>query len=285
MPVGVDPLAWPAVGTTASISGYGRLSADGPSADQLQVASVQVLTDASGACGAYGTSYQGSVHLCAGLPAGGVDTCQGDSGGPLVIDLNGAPVLAGVTSVGLGCAQAAYPGLYTRTAVVLPWIAQYVPVATAVPPAPVSVQARALSSGRAVVTWAGVTEGTASTVTAAPGGAGCVSTGTSCIVVGLAPGSGYTFTVQGRNALGPGAASAPTAVVTAVNGVGRPGGRIKAAKVAAWAGVPSRGVRLTSRTKSVCVVTATGLSLRKVGTCTVTAQNGQRRGRAFVAVG
>lgn len=43
------------------------------------------------------------------------DTCQGDSGGPLMAFVNNRWVLAGTTSVGIGCAQAGYPGIYTRT--------------------------------------------------------------------------------------------------------------------------------------------------------------------------
>ena len=58
----------------------------------------------------YGSGFIASDTVCAGYTSGGTDTCQGDSGGPLLI----GGVLAGITSWGQGCAEAGYPGVYTR---------------------------------------------------------------------------------------------------------------------------------------------------------------------------
>ena len=44
--------------------------------------------------------------------------CQG----PLTYDDNGRAVLVGVVSWGFGCAEASYPGVYSRVTEVLPWI-------------------------------------------------------------------------------------------------------------------------------------------------------------------
>ena len=57
--------------------------------------------------------YQGTnaAMLCAGAP--GKDACQGDSGGPLILTY-GEPLLVGIVSWGMGCAENNHPGLYVR---------------------------------------------------------------------------------------------------------------------------------------------------------------------------
>lgn len=98
-----------AAGTTARILGWGTTSAGGSSSNQLRTATVPVTSDATCRT-AYGSSYIATDMVCAGYTSGGVDTCQGDSGGPLVI----GGKLAGIVSWGEGCAEASYPGVYTR---------------------------------------------------------------------------------------------------------------------------------------------------------------------------
>ncbi|MGW2641170.1 S1 family peptidase [Streptomyces sp. NPDC001348] len=98
-----------AAGTTARILGWGTTSESGSSSNQLRTATVPVVSDSS--CrSSYGSDFVQTDMVCAGYTSGGVDTCQGDSGGPLLI----GGVLAGITSWGEGCAEAGYPGVYTR---------------------------------------------------------------------------------------------------------------------------------------------------------------------------
>ncbi|CAM5429853.1 Serine protease OS=Streptomyces alboniger OX=132473 GN=CP975_26870 PE=3 SV=1 [Streptomyces alboniger] len=98
-----------AVGTTARIVGWGTTSANGSSSNQLRTATVPTVSNTSCAS-SYGSDFIASDMVCAGYTSGGVDTCQGDSGGPFLI----GGVLAGITSWGEGCAEAGYPGVYTR---------------------------------------------------------------------------------------------------------------------------------------------------------------------------
>lgn len=60
--------------------------------------------------------------FCAGYVQGGKDTCQGDSGGPLVCESGGAFTVYGVTSWGIGCADAGTPGIYAQVANYRDWI-------------------------------------------------------------------------------------------------------------------------------------------------------------------
>ncbi|CAF4767712.1 unnamed protein product [Rotaria socialis] len=63
----------------------------------------------SNSCQQSGT-INSNLQFCAGVTTGGKDTCQGNSGSPLMTCVNNCWVLAGTTSVGIGCAQAGYPG-------------------------------------------------------------------------------------------------------------------------------------------------------------------------------
>lgn len=282
LPDSADPAAWPAKGQTAAISGWGDMSGTGRAADQLQGATIHVLAGPGEAlCGQYGSSFVPTRSICAGEPAGGVDTCQGDSGSALAIPLAGTTLLAGVTSAGEGCAEAAYPGIYTRVTSYLPWIRQYVPAVT--PPAVAGVQP--LSSARAVVSWTPLPVAPTGgyTATVAPGGQTCtVPDGASCVVTGLTAGATYTATVTGG-----GATVGTTPQFTAISGSGTAGVSVPTRRVVAWSGLPaSSGARVVVAKGSgaICRITSGRLVLRAPGMCLVKVTSAGRQARAVIAV-
>jgi hypothetical protein len=104
---------WPANGT-GFIAGWGALAEGGPFPAQLQMATVPIRDDAN-CLGVPGQFFDPATQVCAGFPAGGIDTCQGDSGGPLFVqDATGRQVLIGVTSFGRGCGRPQSLGVYAR---------------------------------------------------------------------------------------------------------------------------------------------------------------------------
>ena len=130
LPFDEPKATWPAVNTSATVSGWGNTSTTGsayPSA--LMAAEVDVLTNPSETqCGSYSTSvYLPDTMLCAAEMTVGKDSCQGDSGGPLAIEVSGTWTLAGIVSWGYGCADPQYPGVYTRVTSYLDWIEGYAP--------------------------------------------------------------------------------------------------------------------------------------------------------------
>lgn len=283
LPVGQDP-AFPAAGAPASITGWGQTSETGSGAQQLQAAGVTVLADRAGSCGQYGGAYNGSAHICAGVVGGAVDTCNGDSGGPLVVDVNGMRTLAGITSVGNGCARADYPGLYTRMTTVLPWIQSVADIPTGAPNAPTAVTAKALANGRAAVSWqptpgAGAAGLTTFTVMTSPGGATCSTTETWCTIEGLAPGRPVTFTVQASDVAGSSGASQPSTPMTAVHRTKAVGSAMALSTVRSAAKVRSGVVR--SLTPAICTASTKSVRMRSAGLCTLSV--GSKR-RVYIAV-
>lgn len=280
LPVAQDIASWPAAGTSAIISGWGATSTNGPSSDPLLRATVQVLSGPGASCGQYGPSFNSSMMICGGLPDGSADTCQGDSGGPFVVDVAGVPILAGLTSNGVDCASAQFPGLYTRVTAFIPWIQQAADVATSAPGQPTGVTASA-TRGRTTVRW-NVPSGpgaasTVWTVTAQPGGSSCRTTSTSCVITGLKAGTPTTFTVQGVGPLGTGPAETSDPEVAATH-TGRRGTVIPLRSLGSWAGLRGGTPRAVSRTKSICTVRGGRVRLLEPGTCTlVLAKGGSRR--------
>lgn len=113
LPYSSDP-ATPLLGTQLDVYGMGTTSSGGDLASQLTVAQIHDLAGTSGTCFLYGAQYHPDTMICAGEPDGQVDACQGDSGGPLVEVRAEGPILVGIVSWGTGCAEAGYPGVYTR---------------------------------------------------------------------------------------------------------------------------------------------------------------------------
>jgi hypothetical protein len=121
------------------VLGWGNLT-EGQQAQtvQLQIGAVPVRSDAS-CLGVPGWFYDPATQVCAGFPAGGVDSCQGDSGGPLVVADAGRVVQVGVVSNGRGCARPQSLGIYARVGAptLSAWIASRgAPPAPAPQPAP-----------------------------------------------------------------------------------------------------------------------------------------------------
>uniref|UniRef100_A0A182T724 trypsin n=1 Tax=Anopheles maculatus TaxID=74869 RepID=A0A182T724_9DIPT len=105
-------------GTMATVSGWGNTQSATESNAVLRAANVPTVNQKE--CDNAYSTFDGITDqmLCAGYHQGGKDACQGDSGGPLVADGK----LVGVVSWGFGCAQAGYPGVYSRVASVRDWV-------------------------------------------------------------------------------------------------------------------------------------------------------------------
>jgi secreted trypsin-like serine protease len=112
-----EELLW-APGKVATISGFG-VEAEGSMQTSQILRSAQVPLVRDSYCRqVYGSTFSALTQVCAGYVQGGIDACQGDSGGPLTVPARGGDGgfirLAGVVSVGSGCAQPNAPGIYSR---------------------------------------------------------------------------------------------------------------------------------------------------------------------------
>ncbi|QQP37820.1 Trypsin-1, partial [Caligus rogercresseyi] len=98
------------------VSGWGTISFQGPSSDELRAVTVQVVSDED--CEDAYPEMIDETMICAA--DSGKDSCQGDSGGPLVQ----GNTLVGIVSWGKYCAYAGYPGVYGKVTEFLDWIAE-----------------------------------------------------------------------------------------------------------------------------------------------------------------
>ncbi|KAL6476705.1 hypothetical protein MHYP_G00152040 [Metynnis hypsauchen] len=114
-------------GTLTWVTGWGNIASGVslPSPGTLQEVQVPIVGNRKCNC-LYGVRTITDNMVCAGLLAGGKDSCQGDSGGPLVSKQGGVWIQAGIVSFGAGCAQANFPGVYTRVSQYQAWVDQQI---------------------------------------------------------------------------------------------------------------------------------------------------------------
>ncbi len=129
--VAIRPLAasekdFAAPNIIGTVSGWGDLE-EGASQYPDTLQSVQVpIVSLDDAISDYGFVLTQDQVAAGFRGTGGKDSCQGDSGGPFVItDPAGATRLAGVVSWGNGCADSAFPGMYSRVSSFSDFIDEY----------------------------------------------------------------------------------------------------------------------------------------------------------------
>merc|ERR1712038_1875625 len=122
---------------TLTVIGFGTLSAGGSTPSILQEVDVEyVETDECNRWNSYGGDVMDETMFCAGVDGGGKDSCQGDSGDPIFYQKgDGSYSQVGVVSWGQGCADARYPGVYSRVSGVFDWIKEEVCSRSEYPPA------------------------------------------------------------------------------------------------------------------------------------------------------
>ena len=112
-----------AAGSIVTAAGWGALDEDSEDAsNRLQKVDVPIV--GRRACRrAYGRD--GPITrrmICAGdVDEGGIDSCTGDSGGPLFDVVGARTRIVGLTSFGIGCARAEYPGVYASVRELSDW--------------------------------------------------------------------------------------------------------------------------------------------------------------------
>ncbi|KAM3967152.1 trypsin 5G1 [Aphomia sociella] len=104
--------------TKAVVSGFGTTSYEGTASSVLLAAKVNIISQQTCARAYLRIATITTGMVCATAQDPPRDACQGDSGGPLVAD----GYLVGLVSWGEGCADATYPGVYTRVSAYIDWI-------------------------------------------------------------------------------------------------------------------------------------------------------------------
>ncbi|XP_062127441.1 uncharacterized protein LOC133839840 [Drosophila sulfurigaster albostrigata] len=106
----------PKAGASLLIGGWGATKEGGSAVKHLRSTRVTVVKQSKCKKDYKGSSAITKYMFCAG--GNHKDTCSGDSGGSVVKNKK----LFGITSFGLGCARANYPGVYTNVAAIRSWV-------------------------------------------------------------------------------------------------------------------------------------------------------------------
>lgn len=106
------------------IAGWGSIYFNGPSSSHLQELQIPTVDiyQCQKAFRQFKTANIDERTICAGYARGGKDACQGDSGGPLMFPKETTFYLIGIVSFGFRCAEAGFPGVYTRITAFLDFI-------------------------------------------------------------------------------------------------------------------------------------------------------------------
>eukprot|EP00977_Amphora_coffeiformis_P024024 scaffold14974_cov195-Amphora_coffeaeformis.AAC.31 len=124
----------PTTGAGLTTMGYGYTSEDGDVSQVLNEVNLNAVSFRECRTRYAGiTQITESIMVCAGFADGGRGSCQGDSGGPLVDIASGTQV--GIVSFGVGCAQPAFPGVYSRVSGAYDWIQDGICLLSDNPPA------------------------------------------------------------------------------------------------------------------------------------------------------
>jgi secreted trypsin-like serine protease len=143
-------------GTTATVIGWGSQSALGIDGGSDDLSEVDVPIQPDSTCDqTYRNTlgYDAATMLCAGNGLGGKDSCQGDSGGPMMVLADGAPLLVGVVSFGLGCGFPTQYGVYARIGApaLADWIVRHAgPVAAPTGPATPATPVAPLAASKVI---------------------------------------------------------------------------------------------------------------------------------------
>ncbi|CAF1109466.1 unnamed protein product [Rotaria sordida] len=121
----IDPPALtiqhPRNGSRLAVIGWGYLKSEGFFLPEM-LKQVEVYTIDNNHPTCLNSIYDTQVQFCAGIMEGGKDSCQGDSGGPIFEWTGRYWEQVGIVSYGKGCADAGYPGIYTRLSYYYHWI-------------------------------------------------------------------------------------------------------------------------------------------------------------------